>query len=94
VLANSKSPKQARDSEHDDLDNLGIYDPDICAEIDCYFDPETGNLWHAYVGDHDIFELMRDTSIAWLEKKYATHSKEEADNHNLDLAIARMESAA
>lgn len=84
--------KQARDAEHSDLKNLAIYEPDICAEIDCYFDAGTGNLWHAYVGDHDIFELIRDSVIAELETKYAKHCREQREQDSIDRAADRFES--
>ena len=84
--------KQIRDAEHSDLDNLSIYDPDVCAEIDCYFEAETGNLWHAYVGDYDIFEIIRDTTIAWLEKKYAAHCDNQREQDSVDRAADRFDS--
>ncbi len=83
--------KQARDEEHSDLENVSIYDPDICTEIDCYFDAETGNLWHAYLGDHDIFEIIRDTTIAWLEKKYEAHRDNQREQASIDRAADRYE---
>lgn len=91
VLANSKNPKQARDAEHSDLDNLSIHEIDICADIDCYFDAETGNLWHAYVGDHDIFNVMRDSSIEYLEQQYAKHCRQQREQDAIDRAAERYE---
>jgi len=84
--------KAKRDAEHSDLDNLAINDPDICADIDCYFEAETGNLWHAYLGDHDIFEIIRDTTIAWLERKYAEHCKKVREQDSIDRAADAYES--
>ena len=84
--------KQKRDAEHSDLDNLAIYDPDVCAEIDCYFEAETGNLWHAYLGDHDIFEIIRDTTIAWLETQYRKHAANQREQDSIDRAADRYES--
>lgn len=81
--------KQQRDTEHSDLVNLAIYDADICGKIDCYFEPNTGNLWHAYVGDHDIVEIIRDTTIAWLEAHYAKHRRDLREENKLELALAR-----
>lgn len=85
--------KAQRDAEHNDLENVSIYDPDICAEIDCYFDADTGNLWHAYVGDHDIFEIIRDTTITWLEGKYRDHCDKVREQDSIDRAADRFESA-
>lgn len=84
--------KQKRDAEHNDMANLAIYNDDICVDIDCYFDEETQNLWHAYVGDHDIFNVLQQTTIAELEREFAKHVRKEAEDHNLDLAISRWES--
>jgi hypothetical protein len=84
--------KQNRDAEHNDLDNLAIYDPDICTEIDCYFEAETGNLWHAYLGDHDIFEIIRDTTIQFLENKYRDHCDKVREQDSIDRAADRYES--
>lgn len=89
---NTLTPKQARDAEHSDLDNLSIYNPDIFGNIDCYFEAETGNLWHAYVGDHDIFELMRDKAIEWLEKKYAAHCANQREQDSIDRGADAYES--
>jgi hypothetical protein len=84
--------KQARDAEHNDLVNLSIYEVDICADIDCYFDPDTNNLWHAYVGDHDIFNIMRDSTIAFLEREFEKHCGQEREQSRTDAAIDRYES--
>lgn len=84
--------KQKRDAEHTDLVNLSIFNDDICADIDCYFDEETHNIWHAYVGDHDIYNILQQTTIAELEREFSKHVRKEAEEHNLDLAISRWES--
>lgn len=86
------TPKQARDAEHSDLENLAVYEPDICSDIDCYFDAETGNLWHAYVGDHDIFELLRDSCIEWLEAGYRKHCRKQREEAAIDRAADAYES--
>jgi hypothetical protein len=67
---------------------------DSDAKLECYFDPNTTNLWHVYAGEMEIFNLLSDTVIESLEREYAKHVRKEAEQHNLDLAIARMEVAA
>ena len=82
-------------TRHTDLDQFWAADRDDSdAKMECYFDRDTTNLWHVYVGEMEIFNLLSDTVIEALEREYAKHLRKEADEHNLDLAIARMECAA
>ena len=67
---------------------------DSDAKLECYFDPGTTNLWHVYAGEMEIFNLLSDTVIQALEREFAKYQRKEAEQHNLDLAIARMEALA
>jgi hypothetical protein len=82
-------------TRHTDLDQFWAADRDDSdAKMECYFDRDTTNLWHVYVGEMEIFNLLSNTVIEALEREYAKHLRKEADEHNLDLAIARMECTA
>jgi hypothetical protein len=39
--------------------------------MDCYFCPVTGNLWHCYLGQVDLYNILADTVIARLEREFA-----------------------
>jgi len=65
---------------------------DSDATLVCYFEPETSNLWHVYVEGKEIFNLLSDVVIQALEREYRKHCREEAAQHNLDIAVARWES--
>ncbi len=80
-------------SLHPDLDRyVADESHDIDAELVCFFDQDTMNLWHVYVEGKEIFNLLSATVIEALEREYAKHIRKEAEQHNLDLAIARWES--
>jgi hypothetical protein len=66
---------------------------DSDAKLECYFEDYTGNLWHVYAGEMEIYNLLSDAVTQDLEREYGKHRRAEADAHNLDLAIARMEAA-
>lgn len=66
---------------------------DSDAKLECYFDDYTMNLWHVYVNGAEIFNLLSDTTIKSLEREYAFYVRQDAASHNLDLAVARWESA-
>jgi hypothetical protein len=65
---------------------------DSDANLECYFDDYTMNLWHVYINGAEIFNLLSDATIQSLEREYAFYCKHQAAAHNLDLAIARHES--
>jgi len=65
---------------------------DSDAQLECYFDDYTMSLWHVYVNEAEIYNLLSEAVIASLEREYARHVRNEAREHNLDLAIARYES--
>lgn len=53
------------------LEHLQIKDFDMTENMDCYFCPVTGNLWHCYLGQVDLFNILADTVIARLEREFA-----------------------
>jgi hypothetical protein len=53
------------------LDHLQVEDFDMSEKMDCYFCPVTGNLWHCYLGQVDLFNILADSVIARLERQYA-----------------------
>jgi len=61
-------------------------------DLECYFEPNTTNLWFVYIGDALITDLLRDTVIQSLERGYVKACKEQLDNDKLDYALARYES--
>jgi hypothetical protein len=78
--------------KHTDLTQFFADDRDDSdANLECYFDDYTMNLWHVYVNGAEIFNLLSDATIQSLEREYAFHCKQERANQNLDLAIARYE---
>jgi hypothetical protein len=80
-------------SLHPDLDRYVANDShDSDAELVCFFDEGTTNLWHVYVEGKEIFNLLSATVIEALEREYSKHLRKEAEQHNLDLAVARWES--
>jgi hypothetical protein len=80
-------------AEHAEFDCMVCEHPDAPgADLECYFEPESGNLWFAYIGDAHITELLRDTVIQSLERGYAKAIQEQIENDKLDYALARYES--
>jgi len=53
------------------LEHLQIIHFDMTEILDCYFCPVTGNLWHAYLGQADLYNILADSVIAYLEREYA-----------------------
>jgi hypothetical protein len=53
------------------LDHLQVKHFDMTEMMDCYFCPVTGNLWHCYLGQVDLYNILADTVIAQLEREYA-----------------------
>jgi len=76
--------------EHTDCERM-VCDYDYIIDVDCFFDPYSGNLCFAYVGGVEISEMLRDTVIQDFERQYIKACKEEAYNDKLDAAIARYE---
>lgn len=65
---------------------------DSDAKMECYFEPYTCNLWHVYVGEMEIFNLMSDTVIQSLEREYEKHLHQEREDDALNSAVDRYES--
>lgn len=92
VLPQATSLQQTHNL-HPDLEQYVACDQlDSDAQLVCYFEPETSNLWHVYVEGKEIFNLLSDVVIQALEREYRKHCRIEADQSNLDLAVARWES--
>ena len=53
------------------LEHLVIQHDDLTVELDCYFCPFTGNLWHAYLGTTELYNVLSATVIAALERGFA-----------------------
>ncbi len=86
-------PVLPTEPQHPDLDRYVADDShDSDAELVCFFDQDTMNLWHVYVEGKEIFNLLSAVVIEALEREYAKHVRKEAEQHNLDLAVARWES--
>ena len=78
--------------KHTDLTQYFADDRDDSdAKLECYFDDYTMSLWHVYVNDSEIFNLLSDTVIQSLEREYALHIKKERRKHNLCLAVNNWE---
>ena len=79
-------------AEHSEFDCMVCEHPDAQGvDLECYFEPNTTNLWFVYIGDALITDLLRDTVIQSLERAYAKACQEEADADALDSAISRYE---
>lgn len=53
------------------LEHLEIDHDDLTVPLDCYFCPITGNLWHAYLGTTELYNVLSATVIASLEREFA-----------------------
>jgi hypothetical protein len=81
-------------TRHTDLDQFWAADRDDSdAKMECYFDRDTTNLWHVYVGEMEIFNLLSDTVIEALEREYAKHLRSEREQSKTDAAIDRYEAS-
>ena len=79
-------------AEHSEFDCMVCEHPDAQGvDLECYFEPNTTNLWFVYIGDALITDLLRDTVIQSLERGYAKAIQEQIDNDKLDYALARYE---
>ena len=65
---------------------------DSDAQLECYFDDYTMSLWHVYVNESEIYNLLADSVIASLEREYARHVRNQARESALDYTIDRYES--
>ena len=80
--------------KHTDLTQYFADDRDDSdAKLECYFDDYTMSLWHVYVNDSEIFNLLSDTVIKALEREYEMHVRKERREHNLSFKIDRYESS-
>ena len=53
------------------LEHLVIQHDDLTAPLDCYFCPVTGNLWHAYLGTTELYNVLSNAVIDSLEREFA-----------------------
>jgi len=53
------------------LEHLVIEHGDLTVPLDCYFCPVTGNLWHAYLGTTELYNVLSATVISALEREFA-----------------------
>jgi len=53
------------------LEHLVIQHDDLTVELDCYFCPITGNLWHVYIGTTELYNVLSSAVIAALEREFA-----------------------
>ena len=53
------------------LEHLVIEHGDLTVEMDCYFCPVSGNLWHCYLGTTELYNVLSATVIAALEREFA-----------------------
>lgn len=53
------------------LEHMQIDHDDLVAQLDCYFCPVTGNLWHAYLGTTELYNILSSTVIESLEREYS-----------------------
>lgn len=78
--------------KHPELDQMICTHPDApTVDLECYLEPYTLNLWHVYVGEACITELLHDAVIQSIERKYAQACKQQAESDALDLAIYNYE---
>ena len=89
TCANITVAKSERDLEHSDLVNYQIQPIDMPYQLDCYFEPYTMNLWHAYIGDQDIVDLLRDSVIEDIQRSAEALDKSERANDRMEAALAR-----
>ena len=53
------------------LEHLVVEHSDLTKPLDCYFCPITGNLWHAYLGTTELYNVLSATVISALEREFA-----------------------
>jgi hypothetical protein len=80
-------------SQHPELDQMICEHHDVPGQdLECYFEPEGGNLWFVYANGACIQELLRDTVIQSLERSYDIACRAEAEESKLSAALDRYES--
>lgn len=63
------------------LQHLAIEHDDLPETLDCYFCPVSGNLWHAYLGQVELYNVLAPTVIADLEREFAPYSEYERNSY-------------
>jgi hypothetical protein len=53
------------------LEHLEIDHIDLTAKLDCYFCPVSGNLWHAFLGTTELYNVLSAAVIESLEREFA-----------------------
>jgi hypothetical protein len=78
--------------EHSEFDCMVCEHPDAQGvDLECYFEPNTTNLWFVYIGDALITDLLRDTVIQSLERGYEIACRAELEESKLSAALDRYE---
>jgi hypothetical protein len=78
--------------KHDDLVQYyatGQYDTD--ASLECYFHSYSGNLHAVYIGEHEVFNILSNNTIAELEEEYSRFCRMEREEAKLDAARDRYQ---
>jgi hypothetical protein len=81
--------KAQRDYEHSDYINYELEPVGMPYKLDCYFEPYSLNLYHAYIGDEDICELLRDSVIESLQRQAEKLLASDLANDRMEAALAR-----
>lgn len=77
--------------KHADLTQYFANDRDDSdANLECYFDDYTMNLWHVYVNGAEIFNLLSGATIQSLEREYGFYCRQQRDESRLDAALDRQ----
>ena len=53
------------------LEHLVVQHGDLTEPLDCYFCPITGNLWHAYLGTTELYNVLSSAVIDSLVREFA-----------------------
>jgi len=68
---NTLHPVDAKNIIARGLEHLEINHIDLTAKLDCYFCPVSGNLWHAFLGTTELYNVLSATVIESLEREFA-----------------------
>lgn len=63
------------------LQHLAIEHDDLTETLDCYFCPVSGNLWHVYLGQVELYNVLSPSVIADLEREFAPYSFYERNSY-------------
>ena len=74
-----------------DMDHLEIKHYDLDSPVYCYFDAQTGEVWHIFANGIDIFGVVTEEFKRALERSYKAFCKAEREADELDLALANYE---